>query len=120
MFLIRLLLRLVLRETDQMARLFMIVISMLLVFGIYALRNLRSMEDSSDASNSLPVEAWQLMWSRQTPFFLPATNHGTGQLSGSRALDFNRMSPGFSYRLCAFAAPCGDSISLLADFRHDI
>jgi hypothetical protein len=116
MFLIRLLLRLVLllflavsltmawSETDQMARFFMIVTSLFLVFGIYALRNLRSMEDSSDASDGLPVNAWQLMWSRQTPFFFPATNHGTGQLSRSRVLGFNRMSPGF-HIVCARLLP---------------
>ena len=80
MFLIRLILRLVLllflfisvtvfwNEKDWATRLVMIVISVLLLVGIYALRYLESMENSKYATGNNPSMAWQLMWSEKTPF----------------------------------------------------
>ena len=119
MFLIRLLLRLVLllflwgsltlawKETDWRTRLAMMFLSALLILGIYALRYLHSVEGSHDANGSLPSSAWQLMWSRQTPFFLPPTNQGASYEISPRTTGFNRMSPGFhvvSARLLPTAA----------------
>jgi hypothetical protein len=80
MFLIRLILRLALllflfvavmvfwNEKDWMTRSMMIVISVLLLVGIYALRYLVSLENSKYATGSNPSMAWQLVWSKKTPF----------------------------------------------------
>jgi hypothetical protein len=120
MFLIRLLLRLALlffllislalawRETNLLTRLTMILISLLLIAGIYALRYLRSAEDSSDARFDLPASAWQMMWSRQTPFFPPATTQGASYEVSPLASGFNRMSPGF-HIVCARLLPMAAS-----------
>jgi hypothetical protein len=96
-------------ETDQLTRFILIVISLLLILGIYAVRNLRSMEYISDANEILPVDAWQLMWSRQTPFFMAENNQAPSYEVSPRALGLNRMSPGF-HIVCARLLPLAATV----------
>ena len=121
MFLIRLLLRLVLllflfisvtvawNEKDWVTRLVMIVVSVLLVVGIYFLRYLRSMEKSKYATGSDPSMAWQLMWSEKTPFFPKASQEPLVFEDSGLSPFFPLMSPGF-HIVCAKLVPMAVSL----------
>lgn len=122
MFLIRLLLRLVLlfflfisvtvawNENDWVTRVVMIVISVLLVGGIYFLRYLRSMENSKYATGSNPSMAWQLMWSEKTPFFPKVSREPQVFEDSGLAPFFPPMSPGF-HIVCARLVPMAISLA---------
>jgi hypothetical protein len=124
MFLIRLLLRLALlfflwvsltlawRSADGVTQLVLSMISVLLVAGIYAIRFLRNIESKPDASGNLPASEWQLMWSRQTPFFPPASSQGASYEVSPLTSGGRRMSPGF-HIVCARLLPMSASALIL-------